>query len=110
MKNLVEYISEGKDEKFFNSVKPLLSKDKAAEMILSRTDNYDADKGRYSQVPKILVKESDTEYKWYTLNIIDTDLDFAAPKDMLGIFINRMFYPISDKNILLDIVKKYNEE
>ena len=29
---------------------------------------------------------------------------------MIGIYINRMFYPISDKNILLEIVKKYNEE
>lgn len=110
MKSIQDFILENKDEKFFNSIKSLLGKDKAAEMILSRTDNYDADKGRYSQVPKILVKESDNDYKWYTLNIIDTDLDFAAPKDMLGIFINRMFYPVSDKNILLDIVKKYNEE
>ena len=110
MKSIQDFILENKDEKFFNSIKSLLGKDKAAEMILSRTDNYDADKGKYAQVPKILVKESDTEYKWYTLNIIDTDLDFAAPKDMLGIFINRMFYPVSDKNILLDIVKKYNEE
>ncbi len=42
--------------------------------------------------------------------MLDEEADFAAPKDMVGIFINRMFYPISNKELLLEIVKKYNEE
>ncbi len=109
MKDIQEYITEGKDEKFFNSIKSLLDKDPISTMIISRTENYDSNKSKHSQVPKILVKD-DNEYSWYTLNMIDTDLDFAAPKDMLGIYINRMFYPVSDKNILLEIVKKYNEQ
>ena len=109
MKSINEYIVEGKDEKFFNSIKSILSKDPVSDKILSRTDNYDSDKSKHAQVPKILVKNGD-DYSWYTLNMIDTDLDFAAPTDMLGIFINRMFYPVSDKNILLEIVKKYNNE
>ena len=40
--------------------------------------------------------------------MLDEEADFAAPKDMVGIFINRMFYPISNKELLLEIVKKYN--
>lgn len=109
MINLTEYIMEGKDEKFFNSIKSILNKDKASAAVLNRTDNYDGNKSAHSQVPKILVKENN-DYTWYTLNMIDTDLDFAAPKDMIGIFVNRMFYPISNKDLLLEIVKKYNEE
>ena len=109
MKTIQEFITEGKDEKFFNSIKSILSKDSASKMILSRIENYDADKSKHAQVPKILVKNGE-DYSWYTLNMIDTDLDFATPTDMLGIFINRMFYPISNKELLLDIVKKYNEE
>ena len=109
MKNIQDFITEGKDEKFFNSIKSILSKDDASKMILSRIENYDADRSKHSQVPKILVKNGE-DYSWYTLNMIDTDLDFATPTDMLGIFINRMFYPISNKDLLLDIVKKYNEE
>lgn len=109
MKNIQDFITEGKDEKFFNSIKSILSKDNASKMILSRIENYDADRSKHAQVPKILVKNGE-DYSWYTLNMIDTDLDFATPTDMLGIFINRMFYPISNKELLLDIVKKYNEE
>lgn len=109
MKNIQDFITEGKDEKFFNSIKSILSKDDASKMILSRIENYDADRSKHAQVPKILVKNGE-DYSWYTLNMIDTDLDFATPTDMLGIFINRMFYPISNKELLLDIVKKYNEE
>ena len=109
MISINDYINEGKDEKFFNSIKSILTKDKASNMILSRTEKYDADKAAHSQVPKILVKEND-DYTWYTLNMIDDALDFAAPKDMIGIFINRMFYPVSDKDILMEIVKKYNEQ
>lgn len=110
MRDIIEFINEGKDEKFFNSIKSLLSKDEASKMIISRTDKYDANKGTSAQVPKILVKESEKEYSWYTLDMLDTEADFASPKDMLGIFVNRMFYPVSDKNLLLEIVKKYNEE
>ena len=109
MKDIQEYITEGKDEKFFNSIKSILSKDNASKMILSRVDNYDVDRSKHVQVHKILVKDGD-DYSWYTLNMIDTEIDFAAPKDMLGIFINRMFYPISDKGLLMEIVKKYNEQ
>jgi hypothetical protein len=110
MKNINEFITEGKDEKFFNSIKNILEKDKAAKLVLSRTTNYDANKKAYDQVPKILVKDSEKTYAWYTLEMVDEEMDFAAPKDMLGIFINRMFYPITDKEILMEIVKKYNEE
>lgn len=109
MKNIQDFIIEGKDEKFFNKIHGLLAKDEASNMVLSRTENYDKNKSTHSQEPKILVK-NDNDYSWYTLNMIDTDLDFAAPTHMLGIFVNRMFYPVSDKEILLDIVRKYNEQ
>lgn len=109
MKNIQDFITEGKDEKFFNKIHGILAKDEASNMVLLRTENYDKNKSAHSQEPKILVK-NDNDYSWYTLNMIDTDLDFAAPTHMLGIFINRMFYPVSDKEILLDIVKKYNEQ
>lgn len=108
MISINDYITEGKDEKFFNSIKSILAKDKASNMILSRTEKYDSNKAAHAQVPKILVKENE-DYTWYTLNMIDDELDFAAPKDMVGIFVNRMFYPVSDKEILMEIVKKYNE-
>lgn len=110
MKDIQEYITEGKDEKFFNSIKSLLSKDEISKMIISRAENYDAYKNKRSQDPKILLKESENTYCWCNLDMIDKEMDFAAPKDMIGIFINRMFYPISDKNLLLEIVNKYNEE
>lgn len=110
MKNIQEYIVEGKDEKFFNSVKSILDKDPISTMILSRTNNYDRDKRSFDQVPKILVKEDEKTYAWYKLDMLDEEADFAAPKDMVGIFINRMFYPISNKELLLEIVKKYNNE
>jgi len=110
MKNIQEYIIEGKDEKFFNSIKSILDKDPISTMILSRTNNYDRDKRSFDQVPKILVKEDKDTYSWYKLDMLDEEMDFAAPKDMIGIYINRMFYPISDKNVLLEIVKKYNEQ
>ena len=109
MKSLNEFITEGKDEKFFNSIKGILYNDTPSQMIILRTENYDKNKNSHSQVPKILVKNGE-DYTWYTLNMIDTDLDFAAPTNMIGIYINRMFYPVSDKNILLEIVKKYNEK
>lgn len=110
MKALEEFITEGQDEKFFNSIKNILSKDAAAALILSRTDNYDRNKRKFDQVPKILIKEKENSYAWYTLEMVDEEMDFAAPKDMLGIFINRMFYPITDKEVLMEIVKKYNEK
>ncbi len=110
MKDIQEYITEGKDEKFFNSIKNLLDKDPISNMIISRTNNYDRDKRSFDQVPKILVKESENTYSWSPLDMLDEEMDFASPKDMIGIFINRMFYPVNDKNILLEIVKKYNEE
>lgn len=110
MKNIQDFITEGKDEKFFNSIKNILDKDPISTMILSRTNNYDRDKRSFDQAPKILVKEGEDTYSWYKLDMLDEEADFAAPKDMVGIFINRMFYPISNKELLLEIVKKYNEE
>ena len=110
MKDLQQFISEGKDEKFFNSIKNLLDKDPISTMILSRTNNYDRDKRSFDQAPKILIKEDEKTYSWYKLDMLDEEADFAAPKDMVGIFINRMFYPISNKELLLEIVNKYNEQ
>lgn len=110
MKDLQYFITEGKDEKFFNSVKSILDKDPISSMILSRTNNYDRNKRSFDQAPKILIKENENTYSWYKLDMLDEEADFAAPKDMVGIFINRMFYPISNKELLLDIVKKYNEQ
>ena len=110
MKGIQEYITENKDEKFFNSIKSILDKDPISKKILSRMDNYDSNRKGSDQVPKILIKENDNDYSWYTLDMLDEEMDFAAPKDMVGIFINRMFYPISDKELLLEIVKKYNEQ
>lgn len=110
MKNIQDFIVEGKDEKFFNTIKSILDKDKISKSIISRTNSYDLNKSRSSQVPMILVKSNEDSYDWYTLDMIDEEMDFAAPKDMVGIFINRMFYPISNKELLLDIVKKYNEQ
>lgn len=110
MKDLQYFITEGKDEKFFNSVKSILDKDPISSMILSRTNNYDRDKRSFDQAPKILVKEDEKTYSWYKLDMLDEEADFAAPKDMIGIYINRMFYPISNKELLLEIVKKYNEQ
>lgn len=110
MKDILNFITEGKDEKFFNSIKSILDKDPISTMILSRTNNYDRDNRSFDQVPKILVKEDKDTYSWYKLDMLDEEADFAAPKDMVGIFINRMFYPISNKELLLNIVKKYNEQ
>lgn len=110
MKDIQEYIIEGKDEKFFNSIKSILDKDPVSTMILSRTNNYDRDKRSFDQVPKILIKEDEKTYSWYKLDMLDEEMDFAAPKDMIGIYINRMFYPISNKELLLEIVNKYNEQ
>lgn len=110
MKSIQDFIVEGKDEKFFNSIKNILDKDAISGMILSRTNNYDRDKRSFDQAPKILVKEDEKTYSWYKLDMLDEEMDFAAPKDMVGIYINRMFYPISNKELLLEIVKKYNEQ
>ena len=110
MKDIQEYIIEGKDEKFFNSIKSILDKDPVSTMILSRTNNYDRDKRSFDQVPKILIKDDEKTYSWYKLDMLDEEMDFASPKDMIGIYINRMFYPISNKELLLEIVKKYNEQ
>jgi len=109
MKNLNEYITEGKDEKFFNSIKSLLSKDEVCNLVINRTQYYDDNKSKSSQVPKVLIKE-ETGYQWYTLDMVDEQLDIAAPKDIVGLYVNRMFYPLSNKELLLDIVNKYNEE
>jgi len=109
MKDIQQFITEGKDEKFFNSIKSILEKDPVSKTIIRRTNVYDASKTRTAQQPFILLKE-DKDYNWYTLDMIDKEMDFAAPKDMIGIFINRMFYPISNKELLLEIVKKYNEQ
>lgn len=109
MINITDYITEGKDEKFFNSIKSLLSKDELCSLVISRTQHYDDNKSKSSQVPKVLIKE-ESGYEWYTLDMVDEQLDIAAPKDIVGLYINRMFYPLSSKELLLEIVNKYNEQ
>ena len=109
MVDLIEYINEGKDEIFFKSIKNILEKDKACQMVLGRTNIYDDNKRNSSQLPRVLFKE-EGGYEWYTLDMVDEQLDIAAPKDIIGLYINRMFYPISSKELLLEIVKKYNEQ
>lgn len=109
MRSINDYIIESKDEKFFNSIKSILEKDSACRMVLGRTNIYDANKRNSAQMPRVLIKE-DAGYEWYTLDMVDEQLDIAAPKDIVGLYINRMFYPLSSKELLWDIVKKYNEE
>ena len=109
MRDLSTFINESKDEKFFNSIKNILEKDRACQMVLGREKIYDENRRNSSQKPRVLFKENDG-YEWYTFDMVDEQLDIAAPKDIVGIFINRMFYPLSSKELILDIVKKYNEE
>lgn len=107
MKNLNEYITEAKNS-FFGFVKSILEKDEACKKVIDRTNRYDANRSNSDQLPKILLKEGN-DYSWYTINMIDKELDIAAPKDIIGIYIDRMFYPISDKQLILDIIERYNE-
>lgn len=109
MIDLSKFLTEGKEEQFFNSVKSIIEKDPACAKVMSRTDVYDENKRGSAKMPRILIKENDG-YEWYTLDIVDKELDIAAPKDIIGIFINRMFYPLNDKKLLMSIIDKYSSQ
>lgn len=108
MKELSNFISEGlNQDDFFNKVKNIISSDELGNKILTRTSNYDANKLNNARKPKLLVKDNDGSFSWLNLGMYD---DYKERTEVVGIYIARMFYPISDSKIIDKIKEKYNEQ
>ena len=105
MKELISFVNEGLNaEDFFNKVKNIISGDDLGGKILTRTSKYDENKLKNARSPKLLIKDNDGSYNWLNLAMYD---DYKGTSKVIGIYIARMFYPITDETVIEKIKDKY---
>ena len=127
MKNLVNYITEGEKDIDLSSITSKFkdSEETILSMIAKRVDKWDANIGRYSREPMFLCDWNRQSIGWSTISSLQIELgdgdenidggtnykmfdgfltDYLSGKVtendqyILGVFIDRCFIPITDKN------------
>ena len=105
MKELINFVNEGLNpDDFFNKVKNIISNDDLGGKILTRTNKYDENKLKSARSPKLLIKDNDGSYNWLNLGMYD---DYKESAEVVGIYIARMFYPITNEEVIEKIKEKY---
>jgi len=132
MKSITQMINEGKKESILSMFKD--GEDSMLSMIAKRIENWDKNSGRWSQDPMFLTDENFNFMGWTRVNLLNTDIthngkelknvdlydgflkeyiskkETANGKYILGLFIDRCFIPIPDKETFEKIWDKLNKE
>lgn len=98
MRNIIDIINESSKTTEITDlpkgVKNILESDPRAAAVLHRTEKYDANKLETAQAPKFLLQHTDDsgakKLSWITPENLDED----EAKNVIGIYINRMYYPL----------------
>ena len=133
MKSLSQVINEGKNESVFSMFKD--GENSMLSMIAKRIENYDKNAGKHSQEPMFLTDENFNFMSWSRIDILKTEVgdknnstdhsilaglydgfltEYMSKtktkneKYILGVFIERCFIPIPDKDTFNKIWEKLN--
>ena len=135
MKSITEMINEGKKESIFSMFKD--GENSMLSMIAKRIENWDKNSGKHSQEPMFLTDENFKFMNWSRIDILKTEVgdpnnstdnsqliglydgflneyisktSTKNEKYILGIFIDRCFIPIPDKETFDKIWEILNKE
>lgn len=132
MKSITEMINEGKKESILSMFKD--GEDSMLSMIAKRIENWDKNSGRWSQDPMFLTDENFNFIGWSRVSILNTEVnhngktmknfelydgflnEYVSKKStknekyILGLFIDRCFIPIPDKETFDKIWEKLSKE
>lgn len=128
-------INEGKKDTFFSMFKD--DGNSMLSMIAKRIENYDKNSGKHSQEPMFLTDENFKFMSWSRVDILKTEVgdpnnstdksqlvglydgflnEYISHKStknekyILGVFVDRCFIPIPDKETFDKIWNKLNQE
>lgn len=131
MKSITQMINEGKDQSVISMFKD--GDDSMLSMIAKRIENWDRNSGKHSQEPMFLTDENFEFISWTRVDILKTEVgdpnnstdnsqlvglydgflkEYLAgtktpnEKYILGVFIDRCFIPIPDKETFDKIWEK----
>ena len=135
MKSITEMINEGKKESIFSMFKD--GENSMLSRIAKRIENWDKNSGKHSQEPMFLTDENFKFMNWSRIDILKTEVgdpnnstdnsqliglydgflneyisktSTKNEKYILGIFIDRCFIPIPDKETFDKIWEILNKE
>ena len=135
MKSITQMINEGKEQSIISMFKD--GDNSMLSMIAKRIENYDKNSGKHSQEPMFLTDENFKFMGWSRIDILKTEVgdpnnstdnsqlvglydgflnEYISHKStknekyILGIFIDRCFIPIPDKETFDKIWEKLNKE
>ena len=135
MRSITEMINEGKNESIFSIFKT--GDDSLLSMIAKRIEKWDANSGKHSQEPMFLCDFDRAQISWATLDQMNIEVgDEKGHTDgaknvgtfdgflkeyysgestknnqyILGVFIDRCFIPIPDKDTFDKIWDKLNKD
>ena len=135
MKSITQMINEGKEQSVISMFKD--GDDSMLSMIAKRIENYDKNSGKHSQEPMFLTDENFNFMGWSRVDILKTEVgdpnnstdksqlvglydgflnEYVSHKStknekyILGVFIDRCFIPIPDKETFDKIWEKLSKE
>lgn len=135
MKSITQMINEGKKDTFFSMFKD--DGNSMLSMIAKRIENWDKNSGKHSQEPMFLTDENFNFMGWSRVDILKTEVgdpnnstdksqlvglydgflnEYISKtktkneKYILGVFIDRCFIPIPDKETFDKIWEKLSKE
>ena len=135
MKSITQMINEGKEQSIISMFKD--GENSMLSMIAKRIENYDKNSGKHSQEPMFLTDENFNFMGWSRVDILKTEVgdpnnstdksqlvglydgflnEYVSHKStknekyILGIFIDRCFIPIPDKETFDKIWEKLSKE
>ena len=135
MKSITQMINEGKKDTFFSMFKD--DGNSMLSMIAKRIENWDKNSGKHSQEPMFLTDENFNFMGWSRVDILKTEVgdpnnstdksqlvglydgflnEYVSHKStknekyILGVFIDRCFIPIPDKETFDKIWEKLSKE
>jgi len=135
MKSITQMINEGKEQSIISMFKD--GENSMLSMIAKRIENYDKNSGKHSQEPMFLTDENFNFMGWSRVDILKTEVgdpnnstdksqlvglydgflnEYISHKStknekyILGVFIDRCFIPIPDKETFDKIWEKLSKE
>ena len=135
MKSITEMINEGKEQSIISMFKD--GENSMLSMIAKRIENYDKNAGKHSQEPMFLTDENFNFMSWTRIDMLKTEVgdpnnstdksqlvglydgflnEYVSHKStknekyILGVFIDRCFIPIPDKETFDKIWEKLSKE
>ena len=135
MKSITQMINEGKEQSIISMFKD--GENSMLSMIAKRIENYDKNSGKHSQEPMFLTDENFNFMGWSRVDILKTEVgdtnnstdksqlvglydgflnEYVSHKStknekyILGVFIDRCFIPIPDKETFDKIWEKLSKE